>query len=131
MKTLIAEDSTLSRISIEKHLIRFGIVDNATNGEEVLELFLKAHKNGVPYNLICLDIMMPRINGQKVLAEIRNIEDKLKIYLRDTVKIIMISSLNDNKNIMLAFRNQCDGYLVKPIDPDKLLELLHQFKIID
>jgi len=42
----------------------------------------------------------------------------------------MTTALDDSKNIMAAFREQCDLYLVKPIDRDKLIESLRTMKLI-
>ena len=82
---------------------------------------------GALYDLICLDIMMPGMNGQEALKLIREEESKAKI---KGSKVLMTTALDDSKNVMSAFKEQCDGYLVKPITTDKLKEKLLEFKLV-
>ncbi len=42
----------------------------------------------------------------------------------------MTTALGDGKNIMDAFKSQCDAYLVKPIEKAKLDEILNKYKLI-
>lgn len=120
MNILIIEDDITSGKVLSRILQRYGTVTIATDGRQGLEDFKNALNNKAPYNLIFLDIMMPEIDGQEVLKEIRKTEENLGIYGFDGVKIIMTTALDDNKNIMQAFRSQCEGYLVKPILKDKV-----------
>ncbi|HPX48147.1 MAG TPA: response regulator, partial [Treponemataceae bacterium] len=76
-------------------------------------------------------IMMPELDGQAALKKIRDIEEERGIAARDGVKIIMTTALDDKKNIISAFREQCDVYLVKPIDKEKLVESLNTLNLID
>jgi two-component system chemotaxis response regulator CheY len=82
------------------------------------------------YRLICLDIMIPEMDGQAVLKEIRSLEASEGILDGCGVKVIMTSSLRDGKNVMTAFRELCDGYLIKPFDRGNLLEQLRKFRLI-
>jgi two-component system chemotaxis response regulator CheY len=112
MKVLIAEDDFTCRKLMQRLLAPFGESDIA---------------EGERYDLVCLDIMMPEMDGQTVLKEIRKIEEESGLGGLDGVKILMTTALNDPKNIMQAFNSQCEGYLVKPIDRAKLITLLHDF----
>jgi two-component system chemotaxis response regulator CheY len=112
MKTLIVEDDFVSRKVMLAYLHPLGECDIAANGTEALEAFLLAHADGAPYTLITLDIMMPEMNGQEVLKRIRQTEEARSL---PPAKIIMTTALGDSENIMTAFKNQCEGYLVKPI----------------
>ena len=76
MKILIAEDDMASRKFISKFLSKFGEVEAAENGMEVVDLFAKRMKEGIRYDFICLDIMMPKVDGYKALTVIRDIERK-------------------------------------------------------
>nr|WP_320115770.1 response regulator [uncultured Desulfuromonas sp.] len=126
MKILIVEDDFLSRKLMLAYLKSSGECDVASDGLEALEAFNMAHDEGEPYDLITLDIMMPGKNGQEVLKEIRQIEQQRGILFSDGVKIIMTTALEDSRNIMEAFKNQCEGYLVKPIEQEKLMEKLNE-----
>jgi two-component system chemotaxis response regulator CheY len=75
--------------------------------------------------------MMPEMDGQTVLREIRTIEDGAGIRQGRGVKILMTTALKDGKNVMQAFRDLCDGYVVKPIEKAKLLKCLREFGLIE
>ena len=131
MKTLIVDDEFTSRLILQKLLMDYGETHVVSSGKEAIDVFSEAMLNKDPYDLVCLDIMMPDIDGQSVLDELRAIEDLEGLHGSDGAKIIMISALKDKKTIMQAFKSQCEGYLVKPIDGNKLLEQLKAFKLIE
>jgi two-component system chemotaxis response regulator CheY len=126
MKTLIAEDDFTSRLLLQKLLTPYGEVHVASNGREALEAFTEAADQGEPYGLVCLDIMMPEMDGQEVLKEIRALEEARDIPTGAGAKVIMTTALKDRGSVMTAFREQCDAYLVKPIDRDRLLGHLRE-----
>ena len=68
MKTLIVEDEPTSRLLLQAILSGYGDCDIATDGEEAVEAFRSALEQGVPYNLVCMDIMMPKLDGHEALA---------------------------------------------------------------
>lgn len=65
MKTLIVEDDFTSRLFLQEVLKEFGEIHLAVNGQEGLTAFQEALNQGKPYNLICLDIMMPEMSCLK------------------------------------------------------------------
>ncbi len=75
-----------------------------------------------PYDLICLDIMMPKMDVHEALAAIREIENAQGIGGHDGVKVIMTTAIETSKHVMGAFREGCEAYLVKPIEKRKLLQ---------
>ena len=119
MKILIAEDDFMSRKLMLACLSHLGECDVAVGGREAVEAFTLAFSIRKPYDLVMLDIM----NGQEVLKRIRLLEYEQNPK-GDGVKVIMTTALKDSCNVMDAFENQCDGYLVKPIEFDKVHELL-------
>ncbi len=130
MRALVVEDDTLSRMLLQKILGEFGECDIAINGFEALNAFKLAHERQQPYELICLDIMMPEMDGHEVLKKIRMAEERQGIKGLAGVKIIMTTALKDRKNIMDAFRQQCEAYLVKPIDKQKLYAYMQEFGLV-
>ncbi len=74
-----------------------------------------------PYDLICLDIMMPETSGHDALKAIRDLEAEHGIHGCDGVKVIMTSAVNDARNIIQSFREGCESYVVKPITEVELL----------
>lgn len=131
MRILIAEDDLISRTIMKKYLGHFGECDVAIDGEEAIALFKMAMDEGRPYRLITLDIMMPKMDGQNALKEIRSIESDKKIYGGDGVKVIMTTALSDKGNVLKAFKSQCEAYLIKPIDKNKIIAELKKLKLIE
>ncbi len=119
-RILVVDDDFTSRKVLCRHLENFGQIDSAASGKEAIEGVQKALETGEPYDLICLDILMPELDGQLVLQTIRELETKNGIAPGKGAKIIMTTCLDDAKNIMQAFRSQCEAYLVKPITKEAL-----------
>lgn len=128
MKVLIVEDDFSSRIVLRSLLEPFGDVHIAVNGKEALMVNQSESAKRVPFDLICLDIMTPEMDGQSVLKEIRR--QGLEDAKSQAPKIIMTSALSDPENILTAFREQCEGYLVKPFVKEKLFDLLRELELI-
>lgn len=124
MNILIVEDDFVCRKVLQKMLVSYGEVEIAVDGNEALEAFRLTQENGETYDLICLDVMMPGMDGHEVLAQIRKTEEVAGIGGLDRVKIMMTTALGDSRNIMKAFGSQCDAYLTKPIFREKLEEQL-------
>ena len=130
MRVLVVDDDYVSRTKLKALFSAYGDCDSAPNGELALELFAKAHEEGVPYELITLDIKMPGKEGKQVLTEIREWETDNACHENRTVaKIVMVSVMNDKENIMGSFRENCDGYLIKPVTPEKLREEMAKLDI--
>lgn len=124
MKTLIVEDVHFLALILERIINPFGPVDFAPNGRKAIDLCSKAFAKNEPYDLICLDLLLPEVDGFEVLYHIRHFEDSFNIPKDDRTKIIVISTFNDSKTVTRASRAGCDGYIAKPFRKDKILEEL-------
>lgn len=130
MKALIVDDDFVCRKVLVKFLSEYGECDVAVNGKEAIEAFKNALNENTPYDLVCLDIMMPEMDGQDALKQIREYEQEKGIFGFDCAKVIMTTALNDPDNIKTAFREQCEAYIVKPVDKEKLLNKLKELELI-
>lgn len=130
MKTLIVEDDFTSRLLMQELLKGYGLPHVAINGREAVDAVRVALESGQPYDLICLDIMMPGMDGHQALKEIRALEDAKGIFSSEGAKILMTTALTDMKNKIDAFSGLCDGYLTKPIHKDRLLGELRKLNLI-
>ena len=99
-----------------KYLAQFGRCDVATDGHEAVHAVRVAIEENQPFDLIFLDIQMPNFDGQQALPEIRKLEELNVEDFGEGGKIIMITSLSEMKNIMKAYKGQCDDYLIKPLN---------------
>ncbi|HVN23153.1 MAG TPA: response regulator [Syntrophorhabdales bacterium] len=125
MRTLVVDDDATSRRLMQHILMPYGECDTAANGREATDAFRRAWEEGRPYDLICLDIMMPEMDGQRALTEIRSLESRMNINALDGVKIIMTTALSNWGDVWGAFDAQCDGYIVKPYDKGRILGEIH------
>ncbi len=130
MKTLIIEDEFTSRTILQKALMCHGECHVAINGEEGFAVFKSAIKDGVPYDLICLDINLPAISGTELLGLIRQYEQAIGRAGPSQVKIIMTSGHTDTEVIVGSFRQGCESYLFKPIDLKKLRSEIKELGLI-
>lgn len=124
MRILIVEDDIVSSTMLTSIMSQYGTTVSLDSGTAVLPAFEKAHSEGTPFSLICLDIMLPGLDGQSILKQIRSWEATHGLLGLDGVKILMMTALSDRFNIMEAFRAQCEGYIVKPISKSKVVEQL-------
>jgi len=129
MHILVVEDDFISRRLLCRYLEPFGECDVAVNGEEAVVAFNDAVDKGTPYDLICLDIMMPGMDGHETLKLFRSHEEKSGINLGQGSKVIMTTSLQDHKSIRKAFKESADGYVVKPVEKKKFLATLSEIGV--
>ena len=131
IRALIVEDDFVSRQMIKAFLDPLGNCDVVVDGSEAVQAFRVALEDEKSYDLICLDIMMPDVDGHEALKQIREIEKDKGISELDRVKIIMLSALDDQKNIFKAYyKGGADAYLVKPVDKEKLLEEIRSLGLL-
>ena len=119
-RILVVEDYPANQVVMERFLEPYGRVDLAGNGPDAVAMFKEAFGGEDRYDLICLDIMLPRMDGHEVLNKIQATEKEHGLAAVDRVKIIMTSALGDSRNIMAAFRGECESYLQKPIRRERL-----------
>jgi len=130
MRALIVEDDFTSRLLLQSFLSKYGECHIAVNGKEALTAFRVAQESGQKYDLICMDIMMPEMDGQTAVKEIRALEEAGGTLSTHGAKIIMTTALDDVKNVVQSFESLCDAYVFKPIDTGKLVAHLREFDLV-
>lgn len=107
-KILVVDDESAISDIIKFNFEREGyLIDTADNGKGAIEL---AAEND--YDLILLDIMMPKLNGFEALREIRKSSD---------VPVIMLTAREDEVDKVLGLELGADDYVVKPFSMRELL----------
>jgi two-component system chemotaxis response regulator CheY len=124
LRMLIVEDEFLSRQLLQTYAAEYGSCDVAVEGKEAVRAFEFAHDAGKPYDLVFMDIMLPGMDGQAALKEIRSYEASRGIRGGETCKVLMTTALSDAKTVMESFKNQCEGFLTKPYSKPMLIEAL-------
>ena len=131
MRVLIAEDDFASRKFMLRFFEKYGECDVTVDGKEAVEAFTMAVEMNEPYDLVCLDIMMPEMDGHQALRRIRKIEEENNVPDDEKVKIVMTTALSETRHVTKAFENGCTAYAGKPINQEKLEAMLKKFDLIE
>lgn len=131
MRILIAEDVQLMQKLLGKLLEPYGEISFAKDGREALSKFQESIHTKEYFDLICLDINLPEINGLEVLKNIRAGEKLNHIPVKNRAKIVMVSSTNDANIVVKAINLGCNGYIVKPFSKDKIVNELKKLGLIN
>ncbi|MHC1701242.1 MAG: response regulator [Humidesulfovibrio sp.] len=129
MRILIAEDDLASARYMEGLMSRYGECLVTSDGEQALAAFEAALDEGRPFQLVCLDIMMPHKNGQEALQGIRALEQQRGIKSSQEAKIVMTTALGDVRSVMGAYKEGATAYVTKPIVPERMFETLRNLGI--
>jgi len=130
MKTLIVEDDLTSRILLQELLREYGPSDAVPNGKKAVDSVEESLRRQQPYDLICIDIVMPEMDGQQALEQIRALEAAKGTPAGHGAKIVMTTVSRDKADIIKAFQRQCDGYLLKPVGKASLAKCLQELELL-
>jgi two-component system chemotaxis response regulator CheY len=129
-RILVVEDDFGSRRMMQKLLEEYGSVDVVVDGEEAVSAFKLATAEKMPYDIIFLDIMMPKMDGQEALKLIRAHEKDSGVSPINETKVVMTTVLEDPKNVIEAyFKGGATTYIVKPVDRLKIRSELAKFGV--
>ncbi len=132
MKILIVEDDLTTMEMMEGILSDYGSCDKAENGEKGIEMFESAIDDGQPYDLVCLDMLMPEMDGQEMLKLIRDKEKIMGIKRDDEVEVIMTTTMDTPEHITETYyEGGCTSYLIKPVEAKKLIGMLKEFDLVE
>ena len=124
MRILIADDDFVNRKFLEKILSFYGEVTAVDNGMEAVDEVTRALDERQLFDLICLDIMMTKLDGYKTLEAIREAESKYGVQGQDRSKTIMISALDEVVLDNIQVCDDYDAYICKPIVIEKFYKLM-------
>lgn len=116
MKALVVDDDLINRMVLQEILSAYAEVEVCTDGDDAVQAYKSALDCHEPYDLICMDVLMPRMNGIEALNLIRREEEQHAGHNPLDVKVIMTTASGDSETISQAFEGLCDAYVVKPID---------------
>ena len=131
MKTLVVEDDFTCRLLLQGFLSGYGECHIAVTGKEAVGAFTMATESKSPYDLICMDILMPEMDGRDALAQVRALEESYGVHSNRAARIIMTTALGNLKEVTRSFAALCDAYLVKPIDTAELLRHLKALQLVE
>lgn len=129
LRFLVVDDVNVSRVYLQRLLVRYGQCDTAENGLLALERFSIALEEGRPYALVCLDLLMPGMDGHEVLARLRAQEAARNVPPERQCRVIVITAVDQSRHVLRAAKLS-DAYLLKPVAEEQLLEHLEVFGFI-
>ena len=130
MRILVVEDDYISRRLLCRYLEPYGTCEEAVNGHEAIDAIRRALAADQYYDLICLDIMMPGMDGQQALVLLREMETQNGRPLGKGAKVVMTSAMEENQYILQALNASADGYVVKPIEKRKFIATLKEVGLV-
>ncbi len=123
-RILIAEDDMTSRMFIYRLLSQFGECDEVSDGLEAIEACRLSMKEERPYDLICVDIMMPKLDGVKVIKAVREMEINNFILPEKRAKIIITTALTAADLVKEAYYYGIEAYVQKPVKATEFTGLI-------
>ena len=113
IKVIIIDDHTLFREGLQRLLVRheIDVISSVSNGEDGIKSIKKLEPD-----IVLLDLRMPNVNGIDVFKNIREHNKSLPV--------VMLTTSDDEKDLIEAFRNGASGYLLKDMEPDDLVVAL-------
>jgi two-component system, chemotaxis family, chemotaxis protein CheY len=130
MKILVVDDELVSRMKMQKIMESVGECAAVASGREALITFKEALESEMPFDLVTLDVVMPEMDGTEVLYEIRQTEKQKHIPKEKRVKILMVTSQSDKDTVITCIQAECDDYIVKPFDKEKIIKKLAKMEVI-
>jgi signal transduction histidine kinase len=106
-RILVVDDEMINRVVLSTNLRESGyIVETAEDGQQALEML-----GAQPFDVVLLDLIMPRMDGYQVLAQMRD-DDALR-----RIPVIVISSADEIESIVRCIEMGATDYLTKPFNP--------------
>jgi two-component system chemotaxis response regulator CheY len=132
MRTLLVEDDVITQKLLTKMLLAHGEVRVESEAEAASVHLEEQMMAGQTYDLICLDIDLQDGDGTFVLSRVRELEEHLDRWRADQRSCVVMTTMHDSgKDILGAFKKNCDGYLVKPITKNALEAELKRLQLIE
>jgi len=127
MNTLIIEDDPAVRKILGKILSDFGEISYAKNGAEGVCIVNEQLSEGISFELICLDIMMPQMSGKEALKLIRDVESRHNV---SPSQVFIISALSPDLASKEFPIDDNVVYIEKPFRKDDLVQKLSDFSLV-
>ncbi len=120
---LMIEDNPTDVLITREGLLRAKMLNTlhvADDGVEAMDFLNQRGKySGAPRpDLILLDLNMPRMNGQEVLAEIKS-DNNLK-----TIPVVVLTTSKSDEDVLKAYGHHANCYIVKPVDFDAFTKVV-------
>jgi two-component system chemotaxis response regulator CheY len=131
MKFLFVDDDDSILLFLGECLSPYASCVSARNGREAVSAFARAMREKKPFTAVFMDILMPDMDGNRVVRELRALENALGIPESGRFKLVMISVCTDTKNVSESFfGGMAHAFIPKPLRVDVLLRELKKTGIL-
>jgi two-component system chemotaxis response regulator CheY len=130
LRVLLVDDDFSCRLLLQSFLSRYGECHVAVNGSEAVHAFEAALDQGQGYDLVCMDILMPRLDGREAVSQIRAFERGQGILPEHGAKVFMTTTVAEVRHVIHSFQALCDAYLMKPVDLGQLLKQMKLYELL-
>ena len=113
MRILLAEDDFVTRKFMTNFLSKYGECDVTVDGLEAVDAFTMALDEENPYDLVCLDIMMPVMDGYELVSSLRE--------ANNNIPVLMITAKGEYDDMRQGFLSGTDDYMVKPVNVNEMV----------
>ncbi|HBC56733.1 MAG TPA: hypothetical protein DCZ03_06160 [Gammaproteobacteria bacterium] len=127
---LVVEDLGIAHY-LESVMRQFGHVEIYTDSPDALEAFEQALADAEPYDLVAVDLFMPKLDGAACVQKMRKIEHRRKVPEIYAARILMISIVHDGLDGLEAEVDGCNGYLFRPFAPADLVSQIRNVVVLD
>lgn len=110
---LIVDDDAFMRATLKDVISKggFSVVGEAINGKDAVDKFQKLNPD-----IVTMDITMPEMDGLEALKAIMGLNAK--------AKVIMVSAIGQQANVLEAVKTGAKDFIVKPFQPDRVIDAL-------
>lgn len=121
INVLVAEDNKMNVLILKRFFAKWEVnFEIAKNGEELLKIFKKTNAN---FDVVLMDLQMPKLNGYETTKIIRNLNNKEKA----SIPIIALTALAQTDIKEKTIRYKMNGFMSKPFNPVELYNLLKSY----
>lgn len=128
MKMLIVDDQMTTRMLLRCMLETYGEVVEAQAGREAVAMFTTELAGEQPFDLVCVDLGLPDIDGNAVLEQLRAAEVQQRVATPAT--IVMVTGNVSDEARDAALERSADAYLTKPVSYEAMFALLGRIGVV-
>ncbi len=119
-KVLVVEDDDVSYMLLHEILSSYPInLSRVYNGEEAIDVFIN---NKSAYNLVLMDMRLPKVNGYEATREIKEINP--------SVPVVAVTACAHSQGVIDCFSSGCDDFVAKPFDINKIVKIIEQYLVL-
>ncbi|MCR5144290.1 MAG: response regulator [Lachnospiraceae bacterium] len=122
MKILLAEDDYNSSKYLISILEKYGDCDIAVDGQEAVDMYKYAAEDGLAYDFLLIDLIMPKIQGYIVTEEIRKFEEKNELAPSFVTLMTVLTEPDKDLDSHPLF----NAFLMKPVQLEQLESILNE-----